>query len=158
MPFSSPSAPQRLCATPALPLLCDLCVKGGERRHWLYEVQVPVRRDRPFVAARIPLILEFKIKYKCHTYTCLYALSCYCSPMAQLTIYLDATTQKIVEAAAAQEGKSLSRWARERLQDAVQRSSATSSLSDFYGSIKDDSFREPPDLPATSDTKRETFD
>ena len=78
--------------------------------------------------------------------------------MAQMTIYLDSATQRAVEAAAARDAVSISRWARERLQEAARRVSGKGSLDVFYGSIADDSFREPDDLPASKESPRESFD
>lgn len=78
--------------------------------------------------------------------------------MAQMTIYIDRSTQKAVEAAAAREAVSISRWARERLQEATRRGSGKGSLDVFYGCISDDSFRAPKELPASSDSARESFD
>lgn len=64
--------------------------------------------------------------------------------MAQLTIYLDAHTQKKVEAAARRESVSLSSWARKHLASAADQddSSAWSHLSAFVGTI-DKSFAIP---------------
>jgi len=78
--------------------------------------------------------------------------------MAQMTIYIDAATQKAVEAAAAREAVSISRWARERLQEAATRDLGKGSLDVFYGCIEDDSFRAPAELPVSSDAPRESFD
>ncbi len=78
--------------------------------------------------------------------------------MAQMTIYLDSTTQKAVEAAAAREAVSISRWARERLQEAAERRGGEGSLDVFYGCIEDDSFQAPEKLPASGDTPRRSFD
>ena len=78
--------------------------------------------------------------------------------MAQMTIYIDGATQKAVEAAAAREAVSISRWARERLQEAAKRGSGKGSLDVFYGCIPDDSFCAPKELPASSDSPRESFD
>lgn len=69
--------------------------------------------------------------------------------MAQMTIYLDRATQKAVEAAAARESVSVSRWARERLQEAAKRDFGRGALDAFYGCIDDNSFRAPSDLPAS---------
>jgi hypothetical protein len=64
--------------------------------------------------------------------------------MAQLTIYLDADTQKKVEAAARRESISLSRWARDHLARAADQDSASAwnHLSTFAGTI-DKSFAIP---------------
>ena len=64
--------------------------------------------------------------------------------MAQLTIYLDADTQKKVEAAARRESVSLSRWARDHLARAADQdgASAWSHLSAFTGTV-DNSFAIP---------------
>lgn len=78
--------------------------------------------------------------------------------MAQMTIYIDRATQKAVEAAAAREAVSISRWARERLQEAATRDLGKGSLDIFYGCIEDDSFREPEEIPASEDAPRKSFD
>ena len=78
--------------------------------------------------------------------------------MAQMTIYIDAATQKAVEAAAAREAVSISRWARERLLEAARREQGKGSLDVFYGCIADDSFLEPDKLPASADAPRQPFD
>jgi hypothetical protein len=64
--------------------------------------------------------------------------------MAQLTIYLDANTQKKVEAAARRDSVSLSRWARDHLARAADQdgASAWSHLSAFTGTV-DKSFAIP---------------
>jgi hypothetical protein len=64
--------------------------------------------------------------------------------MAQLTIYLDADTQKKVEAAARRESVSLSRWARDHLARAADQdvASAWNHLSAFTGTV-DKSFAIP---------------
>ncbi len=53
---------------------------------------------------------------------------------------------------------SISRWARERLQEAARRDGGKGSLDLFYGCISDNSFRAPKELPASSDSHRESFD
>lgn len=78
--------------------------------------------------------------------------------MAQMTIYIDSATQRAVEAAAAREAVSISRWARERLRDAASRERGKGSLDVFYGCIEDDSFVVPEELPASGDVPRESFD
>lgn len=78
--------------------------------------------------------------------------------MAQMTIYLDDATQNAVEAAAAREAVSISRWARERLQEAAARDHGKGSLDVFYGCISDNSFRAPKELPASTDSPREPLD
>lgn len=78
--------------------------------------------------------------------------------MAQMTIYLDADTQKAVEAAAAREDVSLSRWARKHLQEAAFRSSQKHSLDSFYGAIADESFEAPAEVVGASDVTRPAFD
>jgi len=78
--------------------------------------------------------------------------------MAQMTIYIDSATLKVVEAAAAREAVSISRWARERLQEAAQHKHGKGSLDVFYGCIEDDSFSAPEELPTSNDASRESFD
>ncbi|HEY5792641.1 MAG TPA: hypothetical protein VIS74_05040 [Chthoniobacterales bacterium] len=78
--------------------------------------------------------------------------------MTRMTIYLDADTQKAVEAAAAREELPVSHWAREHLREAAGNALRPHSLDSFYGAIADDSFREPDELPSQGDGKRLTFD
>jgi len=78
--------------------------------------------------------------------------------MAQMTIYLDEETQKAVESAAARSSVSVSRWARERLKEAAGREFGKGSLDEFFGCIEDTSFEAPEELPASKDSRRETFD
>jgi hypothetical protein len=92
------------------------------------------------------------------TYTCQFLEKAYSKSMAQMTIYIDDATQKAVEAAAARAAVSISRWARERLQEAASRDIGKGSLDIFYGCIDDDSFREPEDIPAAKDSLRESLD
>ncbi len=69
--------------------------------------------------------------------------------MAQLTIYLDQETQRMVEIAARRESVSLSRWAREHLAKAAQTAevSAWDHLAAF-SETADESFA-PPDRDIT---------
>lgn len=92
------------------------------------------------------------------TYTFHFGDRAYGEDMAQMTIYSDSATQKAVEAAAAREAVSISRWARERLQEAASRDQGKGSLDIFYGCIDDDSFRAPEKIPASKDSSRESFD
>lgn len=75
-----------------------------------------------------------------------------------MTIYIDSATQKAVEAAAARESVSISRWARERLKEAASKECGKGSLDIFYGCIDDDSFQAPEEIPASKDSPRESFD
>jgi hypothetical protein len=63
------------------------------------------------------------------------------SRMAQLTIYLDAESQRLIEAAAAREGSSLSRWARgDWLRQQHRKDGRRGSpFSELFGSISDES-------------------
>jgi len=76
--------------------------------------------------------------------------------MAQMTIYVDDATQKAVEDAAARESVSVSRWARERLREAAA-AAKPSSLKRFYGSIADEDFTEPEEIPRGKDAPRSAF-
>ena len=76
--------------------------------------------------------------------------------MAQLTIYLDAETQRRAKLAARREGKSLSRWARENLSRAADEGKVwPSGYFDLFGSIDDPSFKIPEELPADAESQRE---
>jgi hypothetical protein len=75
-----------------------------------------------------------------------------------MTVPFDSETQKAAEAAAARDAVSLSRLARECLEEAANRDTGQGALDIFYGCIADDSFWEPEDSPAAKDSPRESFD
>ena len=75
-----------------------------------------------------------------------------------MTIHIDGATQKAVEAAATWEAVSISRWAREQLQEAAKRDQGKGALDVFYGCISDDSFCAPEELSASSDAPQVSFD
>ena len=74
--------------------------------------------------------------------------------MAQLTIYLDAESHRLVEEAATREGSSLSRWARVRLVAAARPTGWPDGFFDLFGSISDERFEEPEDLVWKDDAAR----
>jgi plasmid stability protein len=76
--------------------------------------------------------------------------------MAQLTIYLDEKTQAKARRAAKRAGRSLSGWAREQLSAAADGGEHwPEGFWKLSGSIEDDSFEEPEELDAGTDTARE---
>ena len=74
--------------------------------------------------------------------------------MAQLTIYLDTESHRLVEEAASREGSSLSRWARVRLVAAARPTGWPDRFFDLFGSISDERFEEPEDLAWKDDATR----
>jgi hypothetical protein len=74
--------------------------------------------------------------------------------MAQLTIYLDTESHRLVEEAATREGSSLSRWARVRLVAAAQPKGWPDRFFNLFGAISDESFEEPEDLVWKDDAAR----
>jgi hypothetical protein len=71
--------------------------------------------------------------------------------MAQLTIYLDEKSGKLIERAARRESLSLSRWAREKLVLAAGSPEWPDGYESVLGSISDASFRAPADGDAARD-------
>jgi len=74
--------------------------------------------------------------------------------MAQLTIYLDAESHRLVDEAASREGASLSSWARVHLVAAAQAKGWPDRFFKLFGSISDDSFEEPEELVWKDDAAR----
>ncbi len=76
--------------------------------------------------------------------------------MPQISLYIDKDTLQKVEKAAKAEELSISKWVAKQL----KKSLTTSYPADFeqlYGSIKDETFREPDDIPFNVDADRETL-
>ena len=71
--------------------------------------------------------------------------------MSQLTIYLDAKSEPLIEKASRREALSLSRWAREKLLLAAGAPSWPKGYEKLLGSIRDPSFRAPRELPEGAD-------
>lgn len=76
--------------------------------------------------------------------------------MAQVTIYLDSDTAQKTRRAAERERKSLSSWAREKLRKAADETEDVwpEDFFDLFGSIRDETFTVPDELPASRDTDR----
>jgi len=75
--------------------------------------------------------------------------------MAQLTIYLDETTQAKAKLAAKRANCSLSRWAREQLSAAADAGRAwPEGYFALFGSIEDTTFKEVEALDAHTDSTR----
>ena len=72
-----------------------------------------------------------------------------------MTIYLDGKTEEKVRAAARREGKSLSRWAGEKLGEAAGVGSWPEGYFGLFGSVGDESFRVAEEIPAAMDLERE---
>lgn len=71
--------------------------------------------------------------------------------MAQLTIYLDAEAERLIERAAKRESVSLSRWAREKLVLAAGAETWPEGYESVLGSLRDPSFCAPDELSAGLD-------
>lgn len=74
--------------------------------------------------------------------------------MAQLTIYLDEESHRLVEEAAKREGCSLSQWARGHLVTAAHPKGWPEGFFELFGSIGDESFVEPEELAWSEDAPR----
>ncbi len=96
------------------------------------------------------------IHHKAHILAHILTLA-YISNMSQMTIYLDLDTEKMVRAAARQENKSLSRWAGEQLAKAAGVGQWPKNYFELFGSIDDNSFQAPTDIPESLDSTRETL-
>ena len=72
-----------------------------------------------------------------------------------MTIYLDGKTEEKVRAAARREGKSLSRWAGEKLGEAAGVGRWPEGYFELVGSVEDESFRVAEEIPVALDSKRE---
>lgn len=75
--------------------------------------------------------------------------------MPQVTIYLDGEKAGLIREAARREGKSVSRWAAEQFDKALGASRWPEGYFELFGSIDDESFEAPDELPARRDTRRE---
>ncbi len=74
--------------------------------------------------------------------------------MAQLTIYLDNSTLKKIEAAATEESISVSKWVRQRLEQALTHEWPSSYFS-LFGALKDVDFQEAGEINFQSNIQRE---
>ncbi|MCF6311030.1 MAG: hypothetical protein L3J39_01125 [Verrucomicrobiales bacterium] len=74
-----------------------------------------------------------------------------------MTIYLDPDTEKKVRAAAQQQNKSLSRWAREQLAKAAGVGQWPENYFELFGSVDDPSFCIAEELHPSLDTPRENL-
>jgi hypothetical protein len=72
-----------------------------------------------------------------------------------MTIYLDGEVEQKVRAAARRAGKSLSRWAGEELAKAAGAGKWPEGYFEIFGSIDDESFEAPEEIPASLDSERE---
>ncbi len=75
--------------------------------------------------------------------------------MPQMTIYLDGEKALLIREAARREDKSVSRWAAEQFDKALGASRWPEGYFGLFGSIDDESFESPDELPANRDTHRE---
>lgn len=73
--------------------------------------------------------------------------------MAQLTIYLDDKSGRLIERAAKRESLSLSRWAREKLILAAGAPAWPEGYASVFGSVSDPSFRAPGDREEWQDQR-----
>jgi hypothetical protein len=76
--------------------------------------------------------------------------------MPQLSLYIDEPTLKEVRRAARKERISVSRWISRRIKTAAE-SDWPEGFFDLAGSITDETFQRPPQLPFSVDSKRETL-
>lgn len=74
--------------------------------------------------------------------------------MPQLSLYIDKETLKKLEVIASNEKVSLSKWVGSLIRDALNNNYPPNYF-DLFGSVKDDSLKEPDELYNSSDAKRE---
>jgi len=76
--------------------------------------------------------------------------------MPQISLYIDKETLLKIEAAAESEQLSISKWVGTQLKKSLNANYSSDFLG-LYGSVTDDTFREPEDRSFDSDSYRETF-
>lgn len=76
--------------------------------------------------------------------------------MPQISLYIDEKTLQRAKDAAARRNTSISRWVTELIRSRVQ-PVYPEGFEELFGSIQDESFREPPDLSTSSDIPRESL-
>lgn len=74
--------------------------------------------------------------------------------MAQLTVYLDSEVLNRIEAAAVKSNLSVSKWVREKLENALKNEWPASYFS-LFGAIKDFDLQEAEEIDFEQDIKRE---
>lgn len=76
--------------------------------------------------------------------------------MPQISLYIDKDTLKKIEKAAHREKLSISKWVGKQLKKSFQ-TDYPADFENLFGSIKDEHFTKPDNLPAGADAKRELF-
>lgn len=76
--------------------------------------------------------------------------------MPQISLYIDKDTLQKVEKAAQAEELSISKWVGQQLRKSLK-ANYPADFENLFGSINDESFTEPKNLPVKADAKRESF-
>lgn len=76
--------------------------------------------------------------------------------MPQISLYIDESTLKKVEASAKKEHLSLSKWVAQMIRTRVA-NEYPADFGDLFGSIADDSYSVPDDVPFAADIERERY-
>ena len=76
--------------------------------------------------------------------------------MPQISLYIDESTLRQVELAARKQKTSLSKWVVEQLKARIE-PVYPEDYEGLFGSIKDESFKEPDELSFSGDLERETL-
>ena len=76
--------------------------------------------------------------------------------MPQISLYIDEKTLRRVKDAAARHHTSISKWVTELIRSRVQ-PVYPPDYEHLFGSVQDESFTEPVDLPFSTDTPRESL-
>jgi hypothetical protein len=76
--------------------------------------------------------------------------------MPQISLYIDEPTLKKIENAALKQHVSISKWVAEQIRSRVE-PIYPANFETLFGSISDDSFMRPDDIPFKLDNKRETI-
>ena len=74
--------------------------------------------------------------------------------MPQISLYIDESTLKKVETLAKNEHKSLSKWVRIKIKNAIEKTWPDNYFT-LFGSVKDNQFERPKELELKSDVIRE---
>ena len=74
--------------------------------------------------------------------------------MPQISLYIDKDTMQQVEKAAEAEELSISKWVGKQLKKSLK-ANYPADFESLFGSISDESFMEPKNLPVEADIKRE---
>jgi len=77
--------------------------------------------------------------------------------MPQISIYVNDAQMNRISESAKREGKSISKWVVSKVLPEADNSDRNALLMELFGSVKDDTFREPGELSFSDDAGREVL-